>query len=129
MRTKVSFNSFLHFVGIGLVILFFSGEIKGQVLESPKKENITSSALSPMYLLTYDHGGLVLWGTDHFAKYLRSAITWLDRYPDFKIGLDNEAYTYDFLIPRNTVCTPPSSVYVMMDAGEKGLQVRRFAKQ
>ncbi len=56
-----------------------------------------------MYLLTYDHGGLVLWGTDHFAKYLRSAITWLDRYPEFKIGLDNEAYTYDFLKQHDTI--------------------------
>ncbi len=57
----------------------------------------------PTYLLTYDHGGLVLWGTDHFAKYLRSAVDWLDKYPDFKIGLDNEAYTYDFLKQHDTV--------------------------
>ncbi|UCG47499.1 MAG: hypothetical protein JSU94_18690, partial [Phycisphaerales bacterium] len=48
-------------------------------------------------MLTYDHGGLVLWGKDHFVKYLRNAIDWLDRYPGFKIGLDNEAYTYDHL--------------------------------
>ncbi|UCD50268.1 MAG: hypothetical protein JSW27_22410 [Phycisphaerales bacterium] len=51
----------------------------------------------PLYMLTYDHGGLVLWGRDHFAEHLRSAIGWLDRYPSFKIGLDNEAYTYDQL--------------------------------
>lgn len=56
----------------------------------------------PLYMLTYDHGGLVLWGTDHFAKYLRNAISWLDRYPGFKIGLDNEAYTYDFLSLNDT---------------------------
>ena len=52
---------------------------------------------SPLYLLTYDHGGLVLWGREHFAAHLRSAVSWLDRYPSFKIGLDNEAYTYDRL--------------------------------
>lgn len=52
---------------------------------------------SPLYLLTYDHGGLVLWGTDHFAERLRDAVSWLERYPGFKIGLDNEAYTYDYL--------------------------------
>jgi len=26
---------------------------------------------SPLYLLTYDHGGIVLWGEDHFLRYLR----------------------------------------------------------
>ncbi len=51
----------------------------------------------PLYLLTYDHGGLVLWGLDHFAQRLRDALAWLDRYPGFKIGLDNEGYTYDYL--------------------------------
>ena len=48
-------------------------------------------------MLTYDHGGLVLWGRDHFVQHLRTAAEWLDRYPSFKIGLDNEAYTYDRL--------------------------------
>ncbi len=51
----------------------------------------------PVYMLTYDHGGLVLWGTDHLEERLDNAIAWLDRYPGFKIGLDNEAYVYDFL--------------------------------
>jgi hypothetical protein len=23
---------------------------------------------APLYLLTYDHGGLILWGTDHFQE-------------------------------------------------------------
>ena len=55
----------------------------------------------PLYLLTYDHGGLVLWGRDHFVKYLHSAGDWLDRYPSFKIGLDNEAYTYDKLAEQD----------------------------
>jgi hypothetical protein len=54
-----------------------------------------------LYLLTYDHGGLVLWGRDHFVKYLHSAVGWLDRYPSFKIGLDNEAYTYDKLAEQD----------------------------
>jgi hypothetical protein len=40
---------------------------------------------------------LILWGTDHFAERLRNAMSWLDRYPGFKIGLDNEAYVYDYL--------------------------------
>ncbi len=55
----------------------------------------------PLYLLTYDHGGLVLWGRDHFVERLHNAMEWLDRYPSFKIGLDNEAYTYDQLAEQD----------------------------
>ena len=55
------------------------------------------SSNNPMYMLTYDHGGLILWGTDHFEERLDNAIEWLDKYPGFKIGLDNEAYVYDYL--------------------------------
>ena len=58
------------------------------------------AAREPLYLLTYDHGGLVLWGIDHFRKYLQSAVEWLDRYPSFKIGLDNEAFTYDYMAEK-----------------------------
>jgi len=61
---------------------------------SPAAANETSP---PLYLLTYDHGGMVLWGRDQFLEGLRNATAWLDRYPGFKIGLDNEAYTYDYL--------------------------------
>jgi len=53
------------------------------------------AAAQTSYLLTYDHGGYILWTTEHFREKLREAISWLDRYPDFKIGLDNEAYAYD----------------------------------
>lgn len=55
----------------------------------------------PLYLLTYDHGGLVLWGHEHFAERLRDAVSWLEKYPGFKIGLDNEAHTYDVLAEQN----------------------------
>jgi alpha-mannosidase len=57
----------------------------------------TDADAEPLYLLSYDHGGAVLWGTEKLAQTLRSAVEWLERYPSFKIGLDNEAYTYDFL--------------------------------
>ncbi len=59
-----------------------------------------AGAPAPLYMITYDHGGLILWGTDHFAERLRNAISWLDRYPSFKIGLDNEAYLYDYLAEK-----------------------------
>lgn len=48
------------------------------------------------YMLTYDHGGLILWGSDHFRERLTNATEWLDKYPSFKIGLDNEAQIYDY---------------------------------
>ncbi len=56
---------------------------------------------TPLYLMTYDHGGLVLWGIEHFEERLRDAVSWLDRYPGFKIGVENEAYTYDYLAKRD----------------------------
>jgi len=49
----------------------------------------------PVYLLTYDHGGYILWGTEHFAERLQNAYDWLDKYPLFKIGIDNECFAYD----------------------------------
>ncbi len=52
---------------------------------------------SPLYLLTYDHGGAVLWGCDLLRDTIREAVAWLDRYPGLKIGIENEAYTYDHL--------------------------------
>lgn len=47
-----------------------------------------------LYLLSYDHGGYILWGP-HFRERIESAVTWLEKYPKFKIGLDNESFAYD----------------------------------
>ena len=47
-----------------------------------------------MYIMTYDHGGFVLW-QEAVARQLKQAIEWLEKYPDFKIGLDYEAFTFD----------------------------------
>jgi alpha-mannosidase len=65
--------------------------------EIPPPSPASPGSAAPLYMLTYDHGGLILWGTDHFRQELRRAMSWLDRYPNFKIGLDNEAYVYDYL--------------------------------
>jgi hypothetical protein len=72
-----------------------ASETQSQDTNTPSSD--PSSGAPPLYLLAYDHGGLVLWGRDHFLERLRNAVEWLDRYPGFKIGLDNEAYTYDAL--------------------------------
>ena len=53
-----------------------------------------------MYLLSYDHGGYILWGPD-FASSMESAVRWMKTYPKFKIGLDNEAYCYDRYAKEN----------------------------
>jgi hypothetical protein len=61
----------------------------------------SESSDNTLYMLTYDHGGLVLWGMDAFKESLHSAAEWMDRYPSFKIGLDNEAYTYDYMAEQD----------------------------
>jgi len=88
---------------VGTVLLAWASSCTGVDAPAgrPGKSTAGSSTDSPLYLLTYDHGGLVLWGRDHFVKYLHSAVDWLDRYPSFKIGLDNEAYTYDKLAEQD----------------------------
>ncbi len=48
----------------------------------------------PLYILTYDHGGYVVWG--HAVKpRLKELIDWMEKYPKLKIGLDYEAFTFD----------------------------------
>jgi len=53
-----------------------------------------------MFLLSYDHGGHILWD-ELFEKHLDSACEWLKKYPKFKIGLDNECFAYDFYNESN----------------------------
>jgi hypothetical protein len=54
-------------------------------------------ALAPVYAATYDHIGIILWGLDKFVKYLEIEFDRLERYPDFSLGWDHEAFTYDYL--------------------------------
>ncbi len=49
------------------------------------------------YVVSYDHGGLVLWGYGHFIQHFREMLGWLDRHPELKMGLDNEAWMYEWL--------------------------------
>jgi alpha-mannosidase len=76
-----------------LIVLFFLINLVnnagfGQI---PGKNHVNDTT----YILTYDHGGLILWGSAHFRERLLNAVDWLDKYPSFKIGLDNEAQIYD----------------------------------
>ena len=73
------------------------------------------------YMLTYDHGGLILWGSEHFMERLRNAIEWLDKYPSFKIGLDNEAYIYDHFAESEPAIMAELQGYLLKYKGRFGI--------
>lgn len=47
-----------------------------------------------LYILTYDHGGYVLWA-DRVKPRLKEIYKWMEKYPKLKIGLDYESFTFD----------------------------------
>ena len=79
------------------------------------------SQAEPLYLLSYDHGGLILWGIPEFVTNLRRAVEWLNRYPGFKIGLDNEAYTYDYLAAHDPAVLDEVRGYLQKYKGRFGI--------
>ena len=113
-------RTFIFIVSATAILLLFLFSVEAYPGDGDKSLD-ESSDTSPLYLLTYDHGGLVLWGSDHFVKYLRSAVEWLDRYPSFKIGLDNEAYTYDHLARINPEILQEIRTYLKKYAGRFGI--------
>lgn len=48
----------------------------------------------PLYILTYDHGGYVLWEKEVKPR-LRDIKEWMKKYPKLRIGLDYESFTFD----------------------------------
>ncbi len=48
----------------------------------------------PLYILTYDHGGYVLWGNAVKPR-LKELVEWMEKYPKLKVGLDYESFTFD----------------------------------
>ncbi len=76
-----------------IFLLFATGiSLNSVCVQAQRKGKVNDTT----YMLTYDHGGLILWGSDHFRERLKNATEWLDKYPSFKIGLDNEAQIYDY---------------------------------
>ncbi len=47
-----------------------------------------------LYILTYEHGGYVLW-KEQVKPRLKTLFEWLEKYPTLKIGLDYESFTFD----------------------------------
>lgn len=121
MDTEHKIKILIKLSGYLLSIFCFFSQLSGQALTTKTSEQNIGTVTKPMYMLTYDHGGLVLWGTDHFAKYLGSAIDWLKKYPGFKIGLDNEAYTYDFLQQKDTALLGELRGYLKQYQGRFGI--------
>ena len=80
-------------VSLHIILFLIASMICHSVLGQAGKQKVNDTT----YMLTYDHGGLILWGSDHFGERLRNAVEWLDKYKSFRIGLDNEAYIYDYL--------------------------------
>ncbi|MBR2411242.1 MAG: hypothetical protein IKB08_05915 [Clostridia bacterium] len=48
----------------------------------------------PLYILTYDHGGYVLWEKEVKPR-LKNIKEWMKKYPKLRIGLDYESFTFD----------------------------------
>jgi len=85
--------------------------------QKPAKVQINDTT----YMLTYDHGGLILWGSDHFMERLRNAIEWLDKYKSFKIGIDNEAYIYDHFAESEPEVMAELKGYLLKYKGRFGI--------
>ncbi|MBR2868443.1 MAG: hypothetical protein IKB88_05180 [Clostridia bacterium] len=47
-----------------------------------------------LYILTYDHGGYVLWKNEVKPR-LKKIYEWMEKYPKLRIGLDYESFTFD----------------------------------
>ncbi len=47
-----------------------------------------------LYILSYDHGGYVLWGNAVKPR-LKELVEWMEKYPKLKVGLDYESFTFD----------------------------------
>ncbi len=99
---------------IFLLFYSFTIELYSQKVNKPKINDTT-------YMLTYDHGGLILWGSEHFRERLKNAIEWLDKYPSFKIGLDNEAHIYDYFAEHEPSILEELNGYLKKYRGRFGI--------
>ena len=57
----------------------------------------SSRDLAPVYILNYDASGVILWKLSSLGRVLATELERLLAHPDFKIGWDHDAFTYDYL--------------------------------
>ncbi len=81
----------------------------------------------PLYLLSYDHGGYILFG-DKFAERLSTAAEWMRKYPKFKFGLDNEAFTYDAYAKENPLIMDKISKMLKLYPGRFGIGTATYGQ-
>ena len=87
-------NKIFRLILVAAILFFVPDPGKGQAPVNADTNDTT-------YMLTYDHGGQILWGLEHFREKLNDARDWLDKYPKFKIGLENEAHVYDYFAEKD----------------------------
>lgn len=63
----------------------------------------------------------MLWGCDLLRDTIREAVTWLDRYPGLRIGIENEAYTYDYLATNDPELLAEIRGYLQRYGGRFGI--------
>jgi len=80
----------LRLIGAAALVVLPPATLPVRAAPDPSPTNVC-------YVVSYDHGGLVLWGYDHFLENFRALLGWLDRHPKLRMGLDNEAWMYDWL--------------------------------
>ena len=61
------------------------------------RKEVPEKGLPPVYAATYDHHGVILWGLPHLRRFLEIQTSRLEKYPEFRLGWDHEAFTYDYL--------------------------------
>jgi hypothetical protein len=59
--------------------------------------NSDTNNLSPVYIVNYDHLGVMLWGEKSISWSLDVEYNRLKKYKNFTTGWDHEAYSYDYL--------------------------------
>jgi hypothetical protein len=68
---------------------------------APASSPANLADLPPVYAATYDHIGVILWGEKKLEEITDRDMGWLERHPEFRIGWDHEAFTYDYLAERH----------------------------
>lgn len=71
----------------GILFLCISAGLQAQTNVPP----------APVYVVNYDHLGVIFWGEQSIDWNLDVEFERLEKYDDFTVGWDHEAYAYDFM--------------------------------